>query len=199
MLTHFVQVVLRLLAGAALATATASVVADANTPPITLTAHRTEAPLPDQTLVVDATAEMPALVNFDLPKVINPPKPRPKPSTAPVPQATSERAVSTPRKPAAVTTTSGAQAYARGRVGSAQFACLLNLWNRESGWNAHAENVSSGAYGIPQSLPGAKMASAGADWRTNPITQVNWGLNYIKSVYGTPCAAWGHSNAVGWY
>ena len=80
-----------------------------------------------------------------------------------------------------------------------EYQCLVLLWNRESQWNPYAENSSSGAYGIPQALPGSKMASAGADWRTNPITQLNWGIGYIKGRYGTPCSAWAHSNAVGWY
>jgi hypothetical protein len=79
-----------------------------------------------------------------------------------------------------------------------QFGCLDNLWNRESGWRYNAANAS-GAYGIPQALPGSKMASAGADWETNPATQIRWGLGYIKSVYGTPCNAWGHELADGWY
>ena len=70
-----------------------------------------------------------------------------------------------------------------------QFGCLNNIWTRESGWRYNAENAS-GAYGIPQALPGSKMASAGADWQTNPATQIKWGLGYIKSVYGTPCNAW---------
>ena len=83
--------------------------------------------------------------------------------------------------------------------GDSEYQCLVLLWNRESQWNPYAENASSGAYGIPQSLPGSKMASAGADWRTNPITQINWGIGYIKGRYGTPCSAWAHSNAVGWY
>ncbi|MBF0966590.1 ubiquitin-like domain-containing protein [Actinomyces bouchesdurhonensis] len=83
--------------------------------------------------------------------------------------------------------------------GSSEYQCLIQLWNRESQWNPYAENASSGAYGIPQALPGSKMASAGADWRTNPVTQINWGIGYIKSRYGTPCSAWAHSNAVGWY
>ncbi|GIF03812.1 aggregation-promoting factor C-terminal-like domain-containing protein [Actinoplanes siamensis] len=74
-----------------------------------------------------------------------------------------------------------------------QFACLNKLWNKESGWNYRAENRSSGAYGIPQSLPGSKMASFGADWRTNPATQIKWGLDYIKKRYTTPCGAWNHS------
>ena len=69
---------------------------------------------------------------------------------------------------------------------SGQFGCLDSLWTKESGWNAHATNGSSGAYGIPQSLPGSKMASAGSDWQTNPATQINWGLQYIKYVYGSP-------------
>jgi hypothetical protein len=79
-----------------------------------------------------------------------------------------------------------------------QWTCLLNLWNRESGWLWDAENPS-GAYGIPQSLPGSKMASAGSDWQTNPATQIKWGLGYIGSVYGTPCGAWDHEVDDGWY
>ena len=80
-----------------------------------------------------------------------------------------------------------------------EYQCLVQLWNRESQWNPHAQNSSSGAYGIPQALPGSKMATAGADWQTNPVTQINWGLGYIAGRYGTPCSAWAHSNAVGWY
>lgn len=80
-----------------------------------------------------------------------------------------------------------------------QFSCLVKLWNKESNWNHRAENPSSGAYGIPQSLPGNKMASAGSDWRSNPATQIKWGLGYIKDRYGSPCAAWAHSGQVGWY
>ena len=70
---------------------------------------------------------------------------------------------------------------------------------KESGWNTSASNGSSGAYGIPQSLPGSKMASAGSDWQTNPATQIKWGLGYIQERYGSPCAAWGHSQATNWY
>ncbi|XCB30762.1 G5 domain-containing protein [Arcanobacterium hippocoleae] len=83
--------------------------------------------------------------------------------------------------------------------GAEQFSCLDALWQRESGWNAHAMNRSSGAYGIPQSLPGSKMAAAGADWQTNPATQIRWGLGYIQGRYGNPCGAWAHSQSVGWY
>lgn len=83
--------------------------------------------------------------------------------------------------------------------GDGEFQCLVALWNRESHWNPYAENPYSGAYGIPQALPGTKMASAGADWRTNPVTQITWGLGYIAGRYGTPCGAWQHSEAIGWY
>ncbi|MEQ4716750.1 lytic transglycosylase domain-containing protein [Nonomuraea sp. B19D2] len=83
--------------------------------------------------------------------------------------------------------------------GDDQWGCLERLWHKESGWNERAMNRYSGAYGIPQSLPGTKMASAGADWQTNAETQIKWGLGYIKGRYGTPCAAWGHSQSVGWY
>ena len=80
-----------------------------------------------------------------------------------------------------------------------EFACLDALWTRESGWRVDAQNRSSGAYGIPQALPGSKMASAGADWQTNPATQIAWGLGYISDRYGTPCGAWAHFQARNWY
>lgn len=83
--------------------------------------------------------------------------------------------------------------------GEDQYSCLVSLFNRESHWNVYAGNPVSGAYGIPQALPGSKMASAGADWQTNPRTQITWGLNYIAGRYGTPCGAWGHSQSLGWY
>jgi hypothetical protein len=80
-----------------------------------------------------------------------------------------------------------------------QFSCLDSLWTRESNWNVHADNPSSSAYGIPQALPGSKMASAGADWATNPVTQIRWGLGYIQDRYGSPCGAWGMSQSHGFY
>lgn len=80
-----------------------------------------------------------------------------------------------------------------------QFGCLDSLWTRESGWNVYADNPTSSAYGIPQALPGSKMASAGPDWMHNPATQIRWGLGYIQARYGSPCSAWGHSQSVGWY
>jgi hypothetical protein len=80
-----------------------------------------------------------------------------------------------------------------------QFSCLDSLWQRESGWSVTASNASSGAYGIPQALPGSKMESAGSDWQTNPETQIKWGLQYIDSTYGSPCGAWSHEESSGWY
>jgi hypothetical protein len=82
---------------------------------------------------------------------------------------------------------------------AAQYDCLVSLWNKESGWNQYAENKSSGAYGIPQAYPGSKMASAGADWKTNAATQITWGIGYIAARYSTPCGAWMNSQAKGSY
>ena len=81
---------------------------------------------------------------------------------------------------------------------ASQFSCLYPLWEHESGWSVTAANPD-GAYGIPQALPGAKMASAGANWQTSAATQIRWGLEYIKGMYGSPCGAWGHEQATGWY
>jgi len=117
--------------------------------------------------------------------------------------------------PVAVTDSSAAPAAAAPSPGSAQaiaremvlargwaegeFSCLVSLWMKESRWNVSAENSSSGAYGIPQALPGSKMASTGSDWRTNPATQIQWGIGYIVGRYGSPCGAWAHSQAKNWY
>ena len=81
---------------------------------------------------------------------------------------------------------------------SSQFACLYPLWEHESGWSVTAANPD-GAYGVPQALPGSKMASAGPDWQTDAATQIRWGLEYIKGLYGSPCGAWAHEQATGWY
>ena len=102
------------------------------------------------------------------------------------------------------TDAASAQATARSMMGAygwgdSEFSCLVSLWNRESGWNYQAQNASSGAYGIPQALPGSKMASEGTDWATNPATQIKWGLGYIQGRYGSPCSAWSHSESTGWY
>ena len=91
------------------------------------------------------------------------------------------------------------QAMARQIVAAGQFQCFSNIVNTESTWNYRAVNASSGAYGLVQALPGSKMSSAGADWQTNPATQIKWGLNYMDSRYGSPCAAWQFHLANGWY
>ncbi|WP_329002704.1 hypothetical protein OHA18_06030 [Kribbella sp. NBC_00709] len=83
--------------------------------------------------------------------------------------------------------------------GQSQFSCLEKLWNKESRWRTDADNPTSTAYGIPQALPGSRMAEYGKDWRTNAVTQIKWGLDYIEATYGSPCSAWGHSQAKGWY
>ncbi len=106
---------------------------------------------------------------------------------------------------ARVNTPAGAKDYAAQLAsekygwGSDQFSCLSSLWTKESGWNYQAYNSDGGATGIPQALPGSKMATFGADWQTNAATQIAWGLDYISRGYGTPCSAWGHSQAVNWY
>jgi heat shock protein HslJ len=113
-----------------------------------------------------------------------------KPYTGPIPSSCNE--FSGNRK------TGCALLLARGFKIS-EMGCLNKLWDKESGWNHKASNPSSGAYGIAQALPGSKMASEGSDWRTNAATQIKWGLGYIKGRYKTPCAAWSHSENVGWY
>jgi hypothetical protein len=92
------------------------------------------------------------------------------------------------------------KAIAQKMIGDeAQFQCFSKIVSHESGWDVNASNPSSGAYGLVQALPGGKMASAGADWKTNPATQIEWGLDYMKSRYGSPCGAWASWQAKGWY
>jgi uncharacterized protein YabE (DUF348 family) len=124
------------------------------------------------------------------------------PVTQVVHVGTLDPAVAAP--PVGVVDPGSAQAIAQAMMPSrgwddSQFACLVALWNRESGWRVNAANSSSGAYGIPQALPGSKMASAGADWQTNPATQITWGLGYIAGRYGTPCGAYAHLQSSNWY
>ena len=104
-----------------------------------------------------------------------------------------------PSNPTAAQATAKAMLASFGFSATTQWPCLYDLWERESTWNVYAENPVSGAYGIPQSLPGDKMATAGADWQTNAATQIKWGLGYIKSVYGTPCGAWQNEVNYGYY
>ncbi|WP_078855762.1 transglycosylase SLT domain-containing protein [Streptomyces sp. SCSIO 75703] len=96
-------------------------------------------------------------------------------------------------------TVSQIQAMARQMVPAGQWQCFSNIVNHESSWNYKAVNPSSGAYGLFQALPGSKMSSVGADWQTNPATQIKWGLNYMDSRYGSPCDAWAFWQANHWY
>jgi hypothetical protein len=116
------------------------------------------------------------------------PSPSPSPISAP---------------PAASAASGSPQQIAEAMLGSfgwssSQFSCLDPLWAHESGWSVTAANPD-GAYGIPQALPGSKMASAGPDWQTDAATQIKWGLEYIQATYGSPCSAWAHEQATGWY
>ena len=116
-----------------------------------------------------------------------------------------ERAAAAARAQAAANTVAGAKATASSMAasrygwGQSQFQCLDNLWTKESGWDYRAVNPDGGATGIPQALPGSKMATVAADWQTNATTQVTWGLQYISAAYGTPCAAWAHSQVNNFY
>ena len=128
----------------------------------------------------------------------------PKPTTAPLQAAAGSVTPASSEAPAPVDDPAAAKAFAAGQLGSFgwgadQMQCLTLLWQRESDWLTSAENASSGAYGIAQSLPAEKMASTGSDWATNHETQIRWGLGYISERYGSPCGAWGHSESVGWY
>nr|WP_240642347.1 lytic transglycosylase domain-containing protein [Microbacterium sulfonylureivorans] len=154
-----------------------------------------------QTLAADETAEAAAARDLGRGDYSVYVKPKPKPVVVEASGSSS----SSGWAPPFVTPDPGtAQAIAYDMVkargwGDDEFSCLVALWNKESGWRVNAYNAGSGAYGIPQALPGSKMGSAGADWETNPATQISWGLGYIGGRYGTPCGAWGHSQSVGWY
>ncbi len=136
-------------------------------------------------------------------KVVGSPKVAHVPPPPVTPLATSAGGGTTPIVPTTPPDPGTAQSIAYKMLPSfgfstSQFGCLNDIWTRESGWRYNAENAS-GAYGIPQALPGSKMASAGSDWMTNPATQIQWGLGYIKDVYGTPCDAWSFWQAHSWY
>ncbi|CAM5387360.1 lytic transglycosylase domain-containing protein [Streptomyces xanthochromogenes] len=92
-----------------------------------------------------------------------------------------------------------AKTIAQQMMPSDQFQCFSKIVTHESGWNPSATNSSSGAYGLVQALPGSKMASAGADWKSNPATQIKWGLNYMNDRYGSPCGAWNFWQQNSWY
>ncbi|MBP2411267.1 hypothetical protein JOF48_000066 [Arthrobacter stackebrandtii] len=145
------------------------------------------------------------------PKPAPVPAPKPDPAPAPAPKPDPAPPVVEPQPPlvpdipgGVVNDPAGAKAYAAGALGSHgwgqdQFQCLDRLWERESGWRTNATNPYSGAYGIAQAYPASQYVSAGSDWLSNYRTQVNWGLSYIGGRYGSPCAAWDHSETVGWY
>ncbi len=135
------------------------------------------------------------------------PAPTPEPAPAPAPEPAPAPAPAPAPEPApvvAVNDPAGAQAYAAGQLGNYgwapdQMQCLVTLWTKESDWTTTATNPSSGAYGIVQSLPAEKMASAGADYLTNYRTQINWGLNYIQERYQSPCGALNFHLSNNWY
>ncbi|WP_181037428.1 hypothetical protein [Arthrobacter sp. ZGTC412] len=143
--------------------------------------------LPDINVVPQAAEPAPA------------PKPVPAPKRAPAPAPAPK-----PAPVVAVNDPAGAQAYAASELGNYgwapdQMQCLKTLWTKESDWTTTATNPSSGAYGIVQSLPAEKMASAGADYRTNYRTQINWGLDYIQERYQSPCGALNFHLSNNWY
>lgn len=154
-----------------------------------------------------------AVWEIDVPTitVVVPPPPPPPPAPEPTPEPTPEP-VAEPAKKKPVTETPVTSAVPSGESQTIahdmvlqrgwdenEFSCLVSLWQKESGWRVDAANASSGAYGIPQALPGSKMASAGEDWQTNPATQITWGLDYIAGRYATPCGAWSAFQSKGWY
>lgn len=155
-----------------------------------------------QSIEVSTWAQLPEIHRDSYTVTLPPPPPPPPPLVVIAPVRAARTAV--PATPAAPAPDPGsAQAIARDMLAGRgwnenEFSCLVSLWNRESRWNVSAAN-GSGAYGIPQALPGSKMSSAGADWQTNPATQISWGLGYIGGRYGSPCAAWAHSENSGWY
>ena len=157
-----------------------------------------------QMILMDAASQTLSLVST--PKLATRPSATPSPvASATAGAAGAPGASTTPAGPPAAPPDPGtAQSIAYkmlssfGWSPSTQYSCLDNIWSRESGWRYNAENAS-GAYGIPQALPGSKMASAGPDWETNPATQIKWGLGYIQGRYGSPCAAWSFWQANGWY
>lgn len=116
----------------------------------------------------------------------------PEPTVAPTPEPTP---TPTPPPPSL----DDARTYAMTELGPTQYACLASLIQRESGWRVDATNPTSGAYGLPQALPGSKMATAGDDWRTNPVTQIRWMIRYVDARYGSACGAWRYWQKKGWY
>jgi hypothetical protein len=154
-----------------------------------------------QMILMDAASQTLSLVST--PKLATRPAPTPSPVAAAAAGAagagtTQDGPPAAPPDPGTAQSIAYNMLSSFGWSASTQYDCLDPMWNDESGWRYNAENAS-GAYGIPQALPGSKMASAGPDWETNPATQIKWGLGYIKDRYGSPCAAWSFWQANGWY
>jgi len=126
----------------------------------------------------------------------------PAPRTTPASRSSSRTAIAPYRVGTKAYSKWFARTYMAKRYGwksQRQYQCLVSLWTRESGWRHKAHNSGSGAHGIPQAMPGSKMASAGPNWRSNPRTQIKWGLKYINGRYGSPCGAWSHWQSRHWY
>jgi hypothetical protein len=143
-------------------------------------------------LVESGEVGLPAAPSFYavIPTPVPTPTPEPTPTPTPKPK---------PKPKPYVDSVANAKAYARSKLGATQYACIDKVFYYESKWNPLAENRNSGAYGIPQALPGSKMAAFGSNWRTSPLTQVKWGIWYVNDRYGSACAAWEHIQATGWY
>jgi hypothetical protein len=158
--------------------------------PESLTARELPAGMPGEVVRAARAVPLPAAPSFYV--VIPTPVPTPTPEPTPTPKPK-------PKPKPYVDSVANAKAYARNRLGATQYACLDDIFYYESKWNPLAENPRSGAYGIPQALPGSKMAAFGSNWRTSPLTQVKWGIWYVNDRYGSACAAWEHIEATGWY
>lgn len=190
MITTLVHAVLRFVAGAAVIVASAVVFLATVAAPAQADSPKPHPTYPAQTFT--ANQFIPEKIIRDKFRVVMPVTPKVTVHTAaPKVHKSEDTSYTTP--------VGTAQRYAANKLSASNFSCLVNLWNKESGWDTHAENPDSGAYGIPQSLPGDKMASVASDWRDNYKTQIDWGLGYIAQAYGSACAAWSHSVAVGWY
>jgi len=157
-----------------------------------------------EALIHAPAAAAPAASAAPAPAPAAAPAPARVPAAAPAPAPAPAPAAAPAPAPVAIDDPAGAQAYAASQLGRygwapGQMQCLHKLWTKESDWKTTATNASSGAYGVVQSLPASKMASAGADYMTNYRTQINWGLNYVKSRYGSPCGALNFHYAHNWY
>ncbi|GHJ50272.1 hypothetical protein Cs7R123_76140 [Catellatospora sp. TT07R-123] len=170
--------------------------------------ERSPAPTPSAEPTPTATPSLPPRVPQTAPAATLAASAKPKPN--PKPTATHGTPKPAAPKPPAVATPTSCKAYSGNQLTAckllptfgfaySQMPPLVKLWTHESGWNARAENKGSGAYGIPQALPGSKMAKFGGDWKTNPATQIKWGLDYIKNRYKTPAGAWSHFQNNSWY